>query len=250
MDGRSEVLCPGAPIGLYCTDDRAAGLVSASRQCFNDCFNSHGAGDFAVGFAPHAVGKHEEVERLDDLVAIFVVRTHATNIGHAATYDSHTNSPRRSGNYTPAHARTRQLYSHANRGPRPAKALNPTDYSLFRYMGAGGVAQPRAGGACIAFIGMRLSTTIPRMSLHRRGPALLFACLIAGVFAAGLILTVSATGFRGADTTAAAANRSGERATLAVLDVNGRLTPGVTVISRTETGSRPMRRAGPFSLRR
>src|SRR5207244_6867191 len=35
----------------------------------------------------------------------------------------------------------------------------------------------------IAFIGTRFYTTIPRMFAHARGPALLVACLIAGVLA-------------------------------------------------------------------
>src|SRR5207244_5514808 len=68
------------------------------------------------------------------------------------------------------------------------------------------------------------------MFAHARGPALLFACLIAGVLAHRVC----------AQQLPPAASRarilllprrivSGERATLAVLDVNGRLTPGVTV---------------------
>jgi hypothetical protein len=68
------------------------------------------------------------------------------------------------------------------------------------------------------------------MPFRRRVPALLFAYLIASVFALGAGAQQSAP--------AASAARilllprrivSGERATLAVLDVNGRLTPGVTV---------------------
>src|SRR6202165_2988966 len=77
---------------------------------------------------------------------------------------------------------------------------------------------------------MRVSTTIPRMSLHRRKPALLFACLIAGVFsprATPQRFPPAASGAR----ILLLPRRivSGERATLAGLDVNGRLTPGVTV---------------------
>jgi hypothetical protein len=83
---------------------------------------------------------------------------------------------------------------------------------------------------CIAFFGMTFSTTIPRMSLHRGGFALLYSFLIAGLFAL--------EGNAQQSPPAASAARmlllprrivSGERATLAVLDVSGRLTPGVTV---------------------
>src|SRR6267154_2653010 len=79
---------------------------------------------------------------------------------------------------------------------------------------------------------MRFSTTIPRMSLPRTGFVLLFLFLIAGVFA------LETNAQQPAAAPAASGARmlllprkiiSGERATLAVLDVNGRLTPGVTV---------------------
>src|SRR6266404_6439818 len=79
---------------------------------------------------------------------------------------------------------------------------------------------------------MRFSTTIPRMSLPRTGFVLLFLFLIAGVFA------LETNAQQPAAASAASGARmlllprrivSGERATLAVLDVNGRLTPGVTV---------------------
>ena len=108
--------------------------------------------------------------------------------------------------------------------------MNPTDYSLFRYMGARGVTRPLAVGACMAFIGMTISTTIPRMPLHRRGLALFFACLIADVFAPGANPQRFPPAASGARTLLLPRRIvSGERATLAVLDVNGRLTPGVTV---------------------
>jgi hypothetical protein len=84
----------------------------------------------------------------------------------------------------------------------------------------------------LAFIGMGFSTTIPPMSLFRAGFVLLFMFPITGVFAP------EANGQQPAAAPAASGARmlllprrivSGERATLAVLDVNGRLTPGVTV---------------------
>src|SRR6266851_4398651 len=77
---------------------------------------------------------------------------------------------------------------------------------------------------------MRFSTTIPRMSLYRSSPALLFACLVAGVFAPGASAQQSPPAASGARILLLPRRIvSGERATLAVLDVNGRLTPGVTV---------------------
>jgi hypothetical protein len=88
-----------------------------------------------------------------------------------------------------------------------------------------------ADGERVAFIGMGFSTTIPRMTLHRRGPAILFACLLAGVFAPGANAQQSPPAASGARILLLPRRIvSGERATLAVLDVNGRLTPGVTVI--------------------
>src|SRR5258708_2738456 len=77
---------------------------------------------------------------------------------------------------------------------------------------------------------MRFSTTIPRMSLYRSSPALLFACLVAGVFVPGANAQQSPPAASGARILLLPRRIvSGERATLAVLDVNGRLTPGVTV---------------------
>lgn len=84
----------------------------------------------------------------------------------------------------------------------------------------------------MAFIGVRFSTTIPRMPSRRRGFALLSLFLLAGAFAPETKAQQPAT------VPAASGARilllprrivSGERATLAVLDLNGRLTPGVTV---------------------
>jgi hypothetical protein len=68
------------------------------------------------------------------------------------------------------------------------------------------------------------------MSFYRRGPALLFACLVASVFAPGTNARQSPPAASGARILLLPRRIvSGERATLAVLDVNGRLTPGVTV---------------------
>src|SRR5207302_2482301 len=142
MDGRSKVFCAGAPIGLYCSDDLGRRIGLGVEAVFYDGFNRHGAGDFTVGFAPHAVGKHEEIQRLNDLVAIFVICTHATHIGHAATRDSHTNShPRPEIISLPTLVpRNSVLTLTEPHGLR--KALNPTDYSLFRNMRAPEVTRP------------------------------------------------------------------------------------------------------------
>jgi hypothetical protein len=78
---------------------------------------------------------------------------------------------------------------------------------------------------------MELSTTIPRMRLHHRcGPAFLLACFIAGVFAPETNPQQPAPAASGGRVLLLPRRIvSGERATLAVLDVNGRLTPGVAV---------------------
>jgi len=68
------------------------------------------------------------------------------------------------------------------------------------------------------------------MFVHARGPALLFACLIAGVLAHRVSAQQPLPPASGARMLLLPRRIvSGERATLAVLDVNGRLTPGVTV---------------------
>jgi len=68
------------------------------------------------------------------------------------------------------------------------------------------------------------------MSWHRRVLAFIFACLIAKVFAPGTSAQQSAPAASGARILLLPRRIvSGERATLAVLDINGRLTPGVTV---------------------
>ena len=70
----------------------------------------------------------------------------------------------------------------------------------------------------------------PRMSLRLSGPAIFFVLLIACVFVVRADAQQSAPAASGARILLLPRRIvSGERATLAVLDVNGRLTPGVTV---------------------
>src|SRR6266404_1362171 len=142
MDGGGKAFCETAPIGLNRADHRGRGIGLQVEAMLHDGFDSHGAGDFTVRFTPHAVGKHVEVQRLNDLVTVFVVRTHATQIGHAATGDSHANSPcpRKA---TPLPTRVPGNSAPTLTEPRgPRKAVNPTDYSLFRHRGSGEVARP------------------------------------------------------------------------------------------------------------
>jgi len=68
------------------------------------------------------------------------------------------------------------------------------------------------------------------MSWHRCVLAFIFACVIAGLFAPEGRAQQSAPAASGARILLSPRRIvSGERATLAVLDVNGRLTPGVAV---------------------
>src|SRR3981189_3282615 len=77
---------------------------------------------------------------------------------------------------------------------------------------------------------MRFSTTIPRISFDRYSPSFVFACLIAGILSPGADAQQAPPPASGARMLLLPRRIvSGERATLAVLDVNGRLTPGVTV---------------------
>jgi len=78
---------------------------------------------------------------------------------------------------------------------------------------------------------MRFSTTILRMSLHCRGSAIFLTFLAVFFFAREATAQQPAPAASGARILLLPRRIvSGERATLAVLDVNGRLTPGVTVI--------------------
>src|SRR2546430_3076434 len=79
-------------LGLYSSDNLGRRIGPEVQAMLHDCFDSHRAGNFSVSFASHAVGKHKQVQRLNDPEAIFVVATHATNIGHAAACNPHTNS--------------------------------------------------------------------------------------------------------------------------------------------------------------
>ena len=81
-----------------------------------------------------------------------------------------------------------------------------------------------------AFMGMRFSTTIPCVFLHRPSLAFCLGFFIASVFAPCANGQQAAPAASGARILLLPRRIvSGERATLAVLDVNGRLTPGVTV---------------------
>jgi hypothetical protein len=84
--------------------------------------------------------------------------------------------------------------------------------------------------ACIAFIGVRFSTTITRMSWRCWTPALFSFCFISGILALGAEAQQSPPAASSARVLLLPRRIvSGERATLAVLDAKGRLTPGVTV---------------------
>ena len=60
----------------------------------DDGFDGHGAGDFAVGLAAHAVGKDVEVEGGLDVECVFVVLAHATEVGARAGVNQQENSGR------------------------------------------------------------------------------------------------------------------------------------------------------------
>lgn len=77
---------------------------------------------------------------------------------------------------------------------------------------------------------MTFFITISRMPLRCLSPAVLISCLIAGIFGSFVVCAQQPPPASGARILLLPRKIiSGERATLAVLDVNGRLTPGVTV---------------------
>jgi len=84
----------------------------------------------------------------------------------------------------------------------------------------------------MAFIGMRFSTTIPRMSLRRSFRFGLFLAIVCVAAQFCLLAQPQQPAPAASGARILLLPRqivSGERATLAVLDVNGRLTPGVTI---------------------
>src|SRR5271165_7057108 len=92
MHGAREALGTRGPARLGLAKNRQSGIVFAFQAMLDDGFHRQGAGHFAVGFAAHAVGQHEQPQLGDDAIAVFVVGAHATDISHAATCNSHTNS--------------------------------------------------------------------------------------------------------------------------------------------------------------
>jgi len=64
-----------------------------SRQCFTTVSTAMALAISPWASPPMPSESTKRVQRLNDLVAIFVVGTYATHVGHAATCDSHTNSP-------------------------------------------------------------------------------------------------------------------------------------------------------------
>ena len=80
----------GAPAGLHLAQHWGRRMGLRIETMLHHRFHGHGARDFAVGFSPHAIRQHVEVQRLHNLEAIFVVRSNATKVGHAATHNFHT----------------------------------------------------------------------------------------------------------------------------------------------------------------
>src|SRR6266404_3175502 len=65
--------------------------------------------------------------------AVLIVGTHATDIGHAAAHDLHGDSPAVSGHTRPPRSASNPVPTLTD-APRTRMAMNPTDYSLFRYI--------------------------------------------------------------------------------------------------------------------
>jgi hypothetical protein len=92
------------------------------------------------------------------------------------------------------------------------------------------VRESRRKNALSFFSAMRFSTTIQGMRQNRPAPLLLFACLAGAALAFGQSPQPSATvSTKGRTLLLPRRIVSGERATLAVLDGYGRLTPGASV---------------------
>ena len=100
-----------------------------------DSFHGKCAGDFAVCFTAHAVGKDEQVERLHEPEAVFIIRANTAHIGRAATENSHKHTPGwRPGRTHPFRA---ILESKLTDQGKARKAMRPTDYSRIDYKQAG-----------------------------------------------------------------------------------------------------------------
>src|SRR5882724_3240453 len=101
---------------------------------FYDGFHRQCAGDFAVGFAAHAVGKDKQVQRLHEPKTVFVVRPNLPHVGRAAAHNAHKHSPSRAPGRT---HQTGQPHSTLPKPPPARKAVRPTDYSQIDYTTSG-----------------------------------------------------------------------------------------------------------------
>ena len=126
------------PLGLCGKAERWIAVKRSNWICFGfqavffDCFHCKRAGDFAMGFAAHSIGKDKEVQRLHEPEAVFIVRPNAAYVGRAATEHTHKNSLGISG--PRAHTMPDSPDLTLADPNRRRKEVRPTDYSRIDYM--------------------------------------------------------------------------------------------------------------------
>src|SRR6266849_2342799 len=87
-------------------------------------------------FAAHPIRQHKQVQRGHNAKAVLVVGAHATYIGHAAAHDLHEQSPALAEHTRPARNAGNPVPTLTDT-PASRKAMNPTNYSLFRHIRPG-----------------------------------------------------------------------------------------------------------------
>src|ERR1700676_4348234 len=95
-------------------------------------------------FATHPVRQHKQVQRGYNAKAVLVVGAHATHVGHAAAHNLHKDSTASAGHTQPARTAGNPVPTLTDR-PSLRKAMNPTNYSLFRHISVLGARHEAAG---------------------------------------------------------------------------------------------------------
>src|SRR5579864_9036516 len=126
INGARKAFGTVAPACFGFSINGSCGIIFGFEAVLDNGFDSESAGNFAVCFAAHAIREDEQVQRIDDAETVLVVGAHTTDVGLAATYNSHTDSSSRCRcRTTPLRLPIGQLYSHASKRCKEAKAPEP-----------------------------------------------------------------------------------------------------------------------------
>src|SRR5215475_962774 len=133
VDCADEPFCVRRNSCRWIAVDGRGGIRFRVEAMLDDCFHGERAGDFPMSFATHSVGKHEQVQRLDEPEAVFIVRADAAHIGRATSKNPH----KRSLKGKPGHTRPDNPHLTLADQNVVRKTMRPTDYSSIDYMERG-----------------------------------------------------------------------------------------------------------------